>query len=54
LVKEISDGVGSGVGKGLSQELITLSGQGKRGVSLSTGKLMKHIKNEFTGKEDEV
>lgn len=54
LAKEISDGIGSGVGKGLSQELITLSGQGKRGVSFSTGKLMKHIKNEFTGKEDEV
>lgn len=54
LTREITDLIGSGVGKGLSQELATISEQGKKGVSFGTGKLMKYIKNEFTGREQEV
>lgn len=54
LTREITDLIANAVGKGMSQEIATVAEQGKAGASLSTGKMMKHIVNEFSGYEQDV
>ena len=54
LIREISSNIARGVANGMGQELAAVSAQGRQGVSISTGKILKIITNEFTGESWEV
>lgn len=48
LTREISENLARGVANGMAQELAAIEAQGRKGLSISAGKLLKNIRNEFT------
>lgn len=48
LTREISENLARGVANGMAQELAAMEAQGRKGLSISAGKLLKNIRNEFT------
>lgn len=49
VIREAANCIGNAVGKGVAQELVVTSQQGRNGISFNTGTVQKQIRNEFTG-----